>query len=71
MSENLKTLSILQYNVQKSYSVIAELLRDLEVHKYDIIAVQEPYINNLTTPLSTHNPVKDQFNTYLPQHKQP
>lgn len=37
------TLSILQYNVHKSKDmVMATMLRDQQIHKYDILAIQEP-----------------------------
>lgn len=37
------TLSILQHNVRKSRDmVMASLLRDPKVHKYDVLAIQEP-----------------------------
>jgi hypothetical protein len=54
-----RTLSILQYDVQKSRAVIAPLLRDPAVLELDIIAIQEPWRNPHQN--TTHNPVADQF----------
>ena len=37
------TLSILQYNVHKSRDIVmASMLRDSQVHEYNILAIQEP-----------------------------
>jgi hypothetical protein len=52
------TLSILQYNVRKSRDmVMATLLRDPQIHEYDILAIQEPWRNPYTA--TTHHPAKD------------
>ena len=56
-----KTLSILQYNVNKSQEqVMAPMLTDENVWKYDIIAIQEPWRNKFQA--ATYHPVKDCFN---------
>ena len=48
-----RTLSILQYNVQKSRAVMAPLLRDPAVLGLDIIAIQEPWRNpHQTQPIT-------------------
>jgi hypothetical protein len=54
-----RTLSILQYNVQKSGTVMAPLLRDPAVLELDIIAIQEPWRNPHQN--TTHNPAADHF----------
>jgi hypothetical protein len=57
---NRKILTVLQYNVNKSRErVMAPLLADENVWKYDIIAIQEPWRNRFQT--TTYHPVKDRF----------
>lgn len=59
-SMNRKTVSILQYNVNKSREqVMAPLMADENVWKYDIIAIQEPWRNKFQA--ATYHPVKDRF----------
>ena len=58
------SLKILQYNVQKSYSVMAALLRDPAVLQYDVIAIQEPWLNPRDRA-ATHNPTQGNFRTWL------
>jgi hypothetical protein len=54
------TLSILQYNVNKSRDkVMAGLLADERALEYDIIAIQEPWRNPFYH--TTYHPVKDRF----------
>jgi ribonuclease HI len=54
------TLSILQYNVNKSRDkVMAGLLADERALEYDIIAIQEPWRNPFHH--TTYHPVKDRF----------
>jgi hypothetical protein len=55
--------------VAKSYEVAAELLPDPELEIYDVIAIQEPYLNRRTILVSTHDPWKDAFVTVLPHHR--
>ena len=59
------TLSILQYNVRKSRDIVmAAMLRDPLIHKYDILAIQEPWRNPFTA--TTHHPAKDIFHLCCP-----
>ena len=59
------TLSILQYNVRKSKDVVmATLLRDPRTHRYDILAIQEPWRNPFIA--TTHHPAKDIFHLCYP-----
>lgn len=54
------TLSILQYSVHKSKdTVMATLPRDLHVHEYDILAIQERWRNPFMA--TTQHPAKDIF----------
>lgn len=64
-----RTIKVLQYNVGTSRSHMAELLRDERAWDYDIIALQEPYLNKFTNPFSTHNPIKDRFYEHVFHHK--
>jgi len=66
MSYTPTQLRILSYNVQKSYPVMAALLRDPRVLQYDIIAIQEPWLNSFDTR-QTHNPTQGHFAVYVPQ----
>ncbi|OHW97034.1 reverse transcriptase [Colletotrichum incanum] len=53
------------YNVRKSKdTVMATLLRDPNIDKYDIIAIQEPYRNPFSA--TTHHPAKDRFHLCYP-----
>lgn len=59
-------LNILQYNVRKSKNtVMATLLRDARVADYDIIAIQEPWVNPFMS--TTHHPAKDIFHLCYPK----
>jgi exonuclease III len=61
----VNTLTILQYNVRKSKdTVMATLLRDPDIGRYDILAIQEPWKNPFDT--TTHHPAKDQFHLCYP-----
>lgn len=64
----LDTLSILQYNVRKSYGqVMAPLFADVaSVSTFDIIAIQKPWRNIYQN--TTHHPQKDLFNLAYPDH---
>jgi hypothetical protein len=54
------TLSILQYNVNKSQDkVMAGILADERALEYNIIAIQEPWRNPFHH--TTYHPVKDHF----------
>ena len=58
-------LNILQYNVRKSRDmVMASLLRDSNIHEFDVIAIQEPWKNPYTA--TTHHPAKDKFHLCYP-----
>lgn len=58
-------LSILQYNVRKAKdTVMATLLRDPRVVKYDVLAIQEPWRNPFIS--TTHHPAKDIFHLCYP-----
>ena len=53
-------LHILQYNTHKSRNqVMASLLRDPRVLQYDILAIQEPWLNPYQS--TTHHLAKDHF----------
>ena len=55
----MKSFEILQYNVRKSWSVMATFLRDRKVLAVDLIAVQEPWKNELQH--TTHQPATATF----------
>jgi hypothetical protein len=61
------SLSILQYNVQKSKNItMAPLLADPEVQKYHILAIQEPWKN--PTIHTSYNPSSSAFHlVYRPE----
>lgn len=60
MMSEVNRLSILQYNVMKSRTkVMAPLLRDKKMGEFDIIAVQEPWVNPVNH--TTHHPLKRHF----------
>ena len=61
------SLSILQYNVQKSKNItMAPLLADPEVQKYHILAIQEPWKN--PTIHTSYNPSSSAFHlVYRPK----
>ena len=63
MCDARKQFTILQYNVQKSYTVM-NLLRDKKALQYDIIAVQEPWMNDYDSKM-THNPTRGRFHTFM------
>jgi hypothetical protein len=55
------TLSILQYNVNRSRDrIMATLLHDPKIHKYDILVIHEPWRNSYIT--TAHHPRKQQWN---------
>ncbi|EGU72833.1 hypothetical protein FOXB_16658, partial [Fusarium oxysporum f. sp. conglutinans Fo5176] len=57
------------YNVRKSKdTVMATLLRDPDIGRYDILAIQEPWKNPFDT--TTHHPAKDQFHLCYPDKDQ-
>jgi exonuclease III len=63
------SLKILQYNVQKSKNkVMAPLLADTRIHKYDIIAIQEPWTNPFSQK-TTYCPRSTPFFLVYPQEK--
>jgi hypothetical protein len=65
MHSNL-TLRILQYNVRRSKDIVmAPLLRDPAILRYDIIAIQEPWINPYE--YNSHNPISSLFTLWLPK----
>lgn len=56
------SLSILQYNVGKSRDIVmATLLRDPKIVDFDILAIQEPWVNPFMD--TTHQPAKDLFHS--------
>ena len=63
MSE-VERVKIVQYNVQKSYGTMSALLQDPGITQYDILAIQEPWLNSQAHG-TTHNPTKGMFTTYL------
>ena len=66
MNYNLTTLRILQYNVRRSKDVVmAPLLRDPTILDYDVIAIQEPWIDSYT--YTSHNPITNTFVLWLPK----
>ena len=52
-------LSLMQYNVHKSSKVMAPLLASVETSEFDIIAIQEPWVN--PHEAATHCPRNAQF----------
>ena len=58
------TFSILQYNFQKSYDVMNILLKNQKTWNYDILAIQEPWLNSHDEKL-THNPTARRFRTFM------
>lgn len=65
MNNNATTLKILQYNVWKSKDkVMAPLLRDRAILDYDVIAIQEPWVNPFEH--NSHNPISSSFVLWLP-----
>ncbi|RFU25059.1 hypothetical protein B7463_g11279, partial [Scytalidium lignicola] len=54
-----------EYNVQKSYGVMAALLMDRKAREYNVIAIQEPYLNSTKEPWKTHNPYPDRYQVYM------
>ena len=64
MSSVNQHLKILQYNVQKSYPVMAALLRDPKVLQYDVLAIQEPWLNTYDQR-RTHNPTQGHFSVFM------
>jgi endonuclease/exonuclease/phosphatase (EEP) superfamily protein YafD len=63
-----KNLKILQYNVQKSYTTMQELLRDKRAWKFDIIAIQEPHRQHYKDLPTTTNPQAGRFYLYYPPY---
>jgi exonuclease III len=64
----MRSLSILQYNVRKPRDIVmATLLRDPKVKDFDILAIQEPWVNTFAD--TTHHPAKDHFHLCYPQSK--
>lgn len=60
------SLSILQYNVRKSRDIVmANLYRDPKIMDFDILAIQEPWVNPFVD--TTHHPAKDLFHLCYPQ----
>ena len=60
------SLSILQYNVRKSRDIVMPtLLRDPKIVDFDILAIQEPWVNPFMD--TTHHPAKDLFHLCYPQ----
>nr|XP_036581842.1 zinc knuckle [Colletotrichum truncatum]KAF6790285.1 zinc knuckle [Colletotrichum truncatum] len=58
-----------RYNVRKSRdTVMATLLRDPRIDKYDIIAIQEPWKNPFNA--TTHHPAKDRFHLCYPSNRE-
>lgn len=55
MSDHTHRLQILQANCWKSRDEVQmHLFGEKDVQEYDILAIQEPYINNRTDPLTTY-----------------
>ena len=61
----MNKFEILQYNVNKSQPVMASFLRDEEVLKASIIAVQEPWKNTFSN--TTHQPASPSFQLLYPK----
>src|SRR5881227_2412231 len=60
----MKSFEILQYNVHKSWPVMATFLRDRNVLAADVVAVQEPWKNELQH--TTHQPATATFQLIYP-----
>lgn len=50
----MSTLKVLQYNVQGSYETTVALFEDAKISSYDVIAIQEPWINTRSEALTTY-----------------
>lgn len=62
-----KSLSILQYNVQKSYATMSTLFRDPQTSRYDVVALQEPWLSSKEWgERRTHNPASGKFTVFMP-----
>src|SRR5579862_4644658 len=61
----MSTLRILQYNVQKSKNGVMVPLLEGQHVLYDIIAIQEPWLNPLVN--TTYCPRSCQYNLIFPQ----
>ncbi|KAJ5111870.1 reverse transcriptase [Penicillium alfredii] len=60
----MKEFQILQYNVHKSWQVMASFLRDRKVLEASVIAIQEPWKNELQH--TTHQPATAAFQLLYP-----
>ncbi|KAJ5820627.1 hypothetical protein N7474_006218 [Penicillium riverlandense] len=65
MTFTMNKFEILQYNVNKSQPVMASFLRDDEVLKASIIAVQEPWRNTFSN--TTQQPASASFQLLYPK----
>lgn len=60
------TLRILQYNVRKTKNIVmAPLFKDPGILGYDVIAIQEPWMNPFE--YNSHNPLAHTFTLWLPK----
>ena len=65
----MKSFEIIQYNVHKSWAVMATFLRDRKVLVADIVAVQEPWRNEQQH--TTHQPATATFQLLYPAKEIP
>ncbi|OHE90327.1 zinc knuckle [Colletotrichum orchidophilum] len=59
-----RALEALDPSTQMTNDIMATLLRDPSIDKYDIIAIQEPWRNPFS--VTTHHPAKDRFHLCYP-----
>jgi ribonuclease HI/exonuclease III len=64
-----QSLKILQYNVQKSYTTMQEVLLDKRSWQYDVIAIQEPNRMNWKDVPTTTNPAADRYHLFYPPYQ--
>jgi hypothetical protein len=63
------SFGLLQYNVHKSWDVMATFLRDEKVLAADVVAVQEPWRNDKNR--TTHQPATAEFQLLYPKSSEP
>src|SRR6195952_2448735 len=66
MGSQPKEFSIMQYNTRRSYDIMSVFLRNPPILTYDVIAIQEPWINEYGEGFRTHNPAGPHFHALLP-----
>jgi exonuclease III/ribonuclease HI len=64
MNKDRQQLHIIQYNVQKSYSVMNTFLKDQRILEYAVMCIQEPWLNTRIAK-QTHNPTQGNFDVFM------